>query len=163
MKELLIRNERCLGCRSCELACAVEHSISRNLPAAIREDPRPRYRVHVSGSGRECLPLQCRNCEEAACLNACLTGALARNEDGIVICDEDLCIGCFMCIMVCPFGVITIDPETRRIVKCDRCPERQEPACVAACPTGALLYREVSEITRRKRREVLEHLRGSLD
>ncbi len=163
MKELLIRNERCLGCRSCELACAVEHSLGRTLLAAVRETPLPRYRVHVAGSGEGCLPLQCRNCEEAACLNACLTGALARDERGIVVCEEDRCIGCFMCIMVCPFGIITIDPETRRIIKCDRCPDREIPACVTACPTGALIYREVTEATRKRRLEVLEHLRGGLD
>jgi carbon-monoxide dehydrogenase iron sulfur subunit len=163
MKELLIRNQRCLGCRSCELACAVEHSLSRTLTAAVNETPRPRYRVHVAASGGDCLPLQCRNCEEAACLNACLTGALDRDERGIVVCTEDLCIGCLMCIMVCPFGVITIDPDSRHVIKCDRCPEREEPACVAACPTGALVYREVSEATRDRRRAVLEELRGSLD
>ena len=162
MKELLIRNERCLGCRSCELGCAVEHSLSKNLLAAIGEDPRPRYRVHVTSDGETSLPLQCRNCDEAACLAACLSGALYRDERGIVVCDEDLCVGCFMCVMVCPFGVISLSNEARRIIKCDRCPDREVPACVASCPTGALVFTEVDEAGRNRRREVLERLK-SLD
>ncbi len=161
MKELLIEPERCLGCRSCELACAVEHSRSKTLLGAIAEEPTPRYRVYVSGENGSCLPLQCRNCEEAACLSACLSGALQRDGRGIVVCNEDLCVGCFMCIMVCPFGVIGISRQERRIVKCDRCPERAEPACVTACPTGALNWREVDEATRERRRAVLRKLHGT--
>ncbi len=76
MKELLIQAERCLGCRSCELACAVEHSAAKNLLSSINEEPRPQYRVHVTSDGKSSLPLQCRNCEDAPCLTACLTGAL---------------------------------------------------------------------------------------
>jgi len=162
MKELLIRNERCLGCRSCELACAVEHSQSRNLLGAISESPRPRYRVHVTSRGGDCLPLQCRNCEEAACLDACLSGALQRDERGIVVCDTALCVGCFMCVMVCPFGIITVAEPERRIVKCDRCPERAEPACVSACPTGALIYQEIDTAARERRSAVLERLKGTM-
>ncbi len=160
MKELLIDLKRCLGCRSCELACAVEHSVSKTLLGAVNEEPRPRYRVRVVSEQGENLPLQCRNCEEAACLNACLTGALHRDSRGIVVCDEALCVGCFMCIMVCPFGIITSDRKKRKIVKCDRCPERAEPACVSACPTGALSWQEVDAAARERRRQVLRRLRG---
>ncbi|MBN2808778.1 MAG: 4Fe-4S dicluster domain-containing protein [Deltaproteobacteria bacterium] len=159
MKELLIRAERCLGCRSCELACAVAHSTSQNLLASLTEEPRPQYRVHVAGDGRRALPLQCRNCEDAPCLSACLTGALRRDARGVVVCSSDLCIGCWMCIMVCPFGIITQSHHQRRIVKCDRCPDREIPACVTACPTRALRYREVDRETAEKRREVLDNLK----
>jgi carbon-monoxide dehydrogenase iron sulfur subunit len=160
MKELLIRNDRCLGCRSCELGCATEHSQSKNLLAAITEKPRPRYRVHVAGDGKTALPLQCRNCEEATCLTACLSGALYRDERDIVVCNGDLCVGCFMCVMVCPFGVITLSNESRRIIKCDRCPDRKVPACVSSCPTGALIYTELDAAARGRRRTVLARLKN---
>lgn len=159
MKELLIKSELCLGCRSCELACAVEHSQSKNLLSAIFEKPKPRYRVHVVTDGKGFLPLQCRNCEEAPCLNACLSGALQRDERGVVVCATELCVGCWMCIMVCPFGVITQKPDERRINKCDRCPDRVEPACVSACPVKALVYEEIDDAVRKKRQQVLAGLR----
>ena len=158
MKELLIRPERCLGCRSCEIACAVGHSKNKNLLTSISENPRPQYRVHVASDGQTSLPLQCRNCEDAGCLNACLTGALYRDERGVVICNSDLCIGCWMCVMVCPFGIISREHEQRRIIKCDRCPDLETPACVSACPTAALTYSEITEVGREKRREVLAQL-----
>ncbi len=160
MKELLIRGERCLGCRSCEIACAVEHSSSKNLLAAITEQPRPQYRVHVTSDGQSSLPLQCRNCEDAPCLSACLTGALQRDDRGVVLCDNNLCIGCWMCIMVCPFGIISQNHSERRIIKCDRCPEREIPACVTACPSGALVYREVDQESQDKRQKVLSQLQS---
>jgi len=159
MKELLIKPELCLGCRSCELACAVEHSLGKTLLAAIRENPKPQYRVHVVTDGQGFLPLQCRNCEEAPCLNACLTGALQRDTRGVVTCATELCVGCWMCIMVCPFGVITRKHEERRINKCDRCPDRDEPACVNACPVKALVYEEIDDAARKKRQQVLAGLR----
>jgi carbon-monoxide dehydrogenase iron sulfur subunit len=160
MKELLIRAERCLGCRSCEIACAVGHSNSKKLLAAIAEQPRPQYRVHVTSDGQSSLPLQCRNCEDAPCLPACLTGALHQDARGVVLCDSDLCIGCWMCLMVCPFGIISQKHNERRIVKCDRCPEREIPACVTACPSGALVYREVDQESRDKRQKVLSQLQS---
>ena len=159
MKELLIRPERCLGCRSCELACAVEHSVGKTLLTAIAETPLPQYRVHVMSDGKGFLPLQCRNCEEAPCLSACLTGALHRDERGVVNCATELCIGCWMCIMVCPFGVITKKHKERRINKCDRCPDLDQPACVTACPVDALVYEEINDQARTKRQQILADLR----
>ena len=158
MKELLIRAERCLGCRSCELACAVEHSATKNLLLSIKEEPRPQYRVHVASDGSSSLPLQCRNCEDAPCLTACLTGALHRDARGIVLCNSDLCIGCWMCLMVCPFGIISQKYNERRIVKCDRCPELETPACVTACPSAALVYREIDQESREKRQKIMAQL-----
>ena len=158
MKELLIRAERCLGCRSCELACAVEHSTGKSLLSAINEKPRPQYRVHVTSDGNSSLPLQCRNCEDAPCLTACLTGALHQDARGVVLCNSDLCIGCWMCLMVCPFGIISQNHNERRIVKCDRCPDLEIPACVTACPSGALVYREIDQESREKRQQVLKKL-----
>lgn len=160
MKELLIRAQRCLGCRSCELACAVEHSRSKSLLAAIRETgPRAQYRVHVTSENGQCLPLQCRNCEDAPCLNACLSGALQRDERGVVIADSDRCVGCWMCVMVCPFAALDQKDGERRIIKCDRCPEREVPACVSACPVGALVYSEVKTTNQTRRREIFDHFK----
>jgi carbon-monoxide dehydrogenase iron sulfur subunit len=141
MKRIWIDRKRCLGCKTCELQCAVErNSLSRTLFEAIREDPLPLARVAVCG-GQSPFPLQCRHCEQAACLSACPSGALQRNdEQGLVFIDQTRCRGCWMCVMSCPFGCIIPSAAFHVAVKCDACMHMDAPACVAGCPTGALLY-----------------------
>jgi len=142
-KEIFVKIDRCTGCRSCELACAVEHSTSKSLFAAISETPVPRKRLYIEPSKGYNVPLLCRHCEDAACARACLTGALSQDAmTRVVSHDPDKCIGCWMCTMVCPYGVIGRQKERRVAVKCDRCPDRDEPACVVSCPTRALVYSE---------------------
>lgn len=142
MKEIFVNYERCQGCRSCQLACAVAHSRSQSLFAAITESPPPRYRLYVEqGLGLK-VPLTCRHCDPAPCMEACIAGALYRDERGAVRRREGACVGCWTCLMVCPYGVVGREKERKVAVKCDLCPDREIPACVAACPTQALVYRE---------------------
>jgi carbon-monoxide dehydrogenase iron sulfur subunit len=146
MKEIFVRLDRCLGCHACEMACAVEHSAGKSLFAAIAERPVPRKRLYVEQVLAHRLPLLCRHCEDAPCVQACRTGATSQDPlTRVVSHDPDKCIGCWMCTMVCPYGVIGRELERRIAVKCDRCPDRDVPACVDACPTRALLYVEEGE------------------
>ena len=73
--------------------------------------------------------------------------------------DAGKCIGCWMCVMVCPFGGVSADPVGKKALKCDRCPDRtaagMDPACVSACPTKALLYLTPEEMSARQRRATL--------
>ncbi len=154
MKELLINIDKCVACKSCEIACRIEHSISKNLFNAVFEESLPQKRVFVEKSNIPTIfgvPVQCRNCEDSPCITACMTGAMYKDERGITLCDEYRCVGCFMCVMVCPFGVIVKHREARRVVKCDRCPDRTIPACVEACPTKALTFEEVDDFAVVKR------------
>lgn len=154
MKELFVRLDRCLGCRSCELACAVEHSRSKNLTAALQERPVPRKRLFVERVEQQNIPMLCRHCEEAPCAQACGTGALRQDPiTRTVTHDPGRCIGCWMCTMVCPYGVIGRRQEERIALKCDRCPEREIPACVEACPVRALVYAEEENFAKRRRRQ----------
>jgi NADH oxidase (H2O2-forming) len=144
-KIIACRVEHCLGCRSCEMACALVHSKSKDLREAVVEHPRPERRVTVEVAGAHGLPLQCRHCEEGLCTLVCPTGAIHRDEArGITAIDEDLCIGCKLCTLMCPLGVLRIGEHNRATIKCDQCIDRQaegqEPACVAACPTHALRF-----------------------
>lgn len=142
-KEIFVRIDHCTGCHSCEVACAVEHSISKSLFTAISETPVPRKRLYIEAAEGYNIPLLCRHCEDAPCARACLTGALSQDTlTRVVSHDPNKCIGCWMCTMVCPYGVIGRLKEQRLAVKCDRCPDRDRPACVAACPTRALVYTE---------------------
>jgi len=159
MKEIFVRLDRCLGCHSCELACAVEHSAGKTLFAAIAEKPVPRKRLYVEQVDDHKLPLLCRHCEDAPCVQACRTGALSQDPiTRIVSHDPDRCIGCWMCTMVCPYGVIGRELERRVAVKCDRCPDRDIPACVDACPTHALVYVEEGDFVGSVRRAAAAEL-----
>ena len=159
MKIIYIDPERCLACKSCELACAVAHSRSKELLQAIAEEPRPAYRVSVIASQDIVLPLQCRHCEEAPCVEVCPSRALTKEKNGIVSLDAQLCIGCQFCLLVCPFGVIKTDKEGKAVIKCDLCRDRlergEEPACVTACLTGALKFVEAEEVSRTKQDKFL--------
>lgn len=147
MKRVFVDIDRCLACRSCEIACAVEHSRSKSLFSAIQERPRSLPRVNVERDYRyRTFPVQCRHCEEPYCIDACISGAITRNpQTGLVTSDEQRCIGCWMCVMVCPYGVIRPSKEQKIALRCDLCQDREEPACVAACPTGALFFCEAEE------------------
>jgi carbon-monoxide dehydrogenase iron sulfur subunit len=138
----------CAGCRTCEIACAVAHSKSGILIGAVSESPLPRYRMDVQAYEEKKLPLNCRHCDEPDCLFACKAGAVSKHpESGQVKVDLEKCVGCWMCVMVCPFGVAVSDDERCKVVKCDLCDHREEgPACVSACPTHALIYGTADEV-----------------
>jgi carbon-monoxide dehydrogenase iron sulfur subunit len=152
MKTVIIRPERCVGCLQCRIACAVEHSVSKNLFAAIFEATRPQARLRIyPGSRNLAFPNKCRHCDPAPCLAVCIAGAIQRDPvRGTVDIDPQRCISCAMCAMACPFGVLSFGPvhlapdKTAVALKCDQCPDREKegraPACVAACKVGALTY-----------------------
>lgn len=139
-KRLFVDQSRCLGCKTCELRCAVERSsVSKALTEAVHEEILPRPRVYVQWDGEGSAPIQCRHCEDAPCLEICSTGAMKRDEEtGCTYVDGERCISCWMCIMVCPYGVIAPAVEKHAADKCDQCFQMAEPYCLAACPTGAL-------------------------
>jgi anaerobic carbon-monoxide dehydrogenase iron sulfur subunit len=159
MKTVFVNPERCIGCKQCQIACAVEHSQSKTLYQAVFETPKPRPRIHVAPGIylSTSFPNKCRHCEPAPCLQVCPTGAISRDVDlNIVQIDGDRCIACAMCAMVCPFDVIryyrsaVVKREHTVALKCDHCIERQregrEPACVEACKVGALAFGDINEL-----------------
>ncbi len=159
MKTVFVNPERCIGCLQCQFACAVEHSASKDPALAWTEDPVPRARVHVQAgqSLGTSFPNRCRHCDPAPCVAVCPTSALHREAAyDVVVVDQEACIACAMCALVCPFDVLTFhavaDGGAPRItaVKCDGCLDRvqrgEEPACTEACKTDALVYGELDEL-----------------
>lgn len=143
VKMIRRREEVCIGCRLCEVHCLVEHSRSKDLVHAYnRETPRVLPRVRVEEQGALSFAVQCLHCQEPLCAYACLTGAIRQREDGTVFLDEEKCMGCWTCVLACPYGAITMDLQRRVAVKCDLCPGRDTPACVENCPNRALLCAE---------------------
>ena len=154
---IFVQIKKCLSCHSCELACAVEHSASRDLVRAIHEDPPPAPRVRLEQVEGASIPLQCRHCEDAPCVTVCPSGAIEKlGPEQAVIIHEDKCIGCKFCIAVCPFGVVNLRSDGKVALKCDLCLSRTEeglpPACVTACPSGALCFLTAEELSKLKRR-----------
>jgi carbon-monoxide dehydrogenase iron sulfur subunit len=158
-KEIFVRTDRCMGCHSCEMACAVAHSQGQSLYAALSEKPTPKPRLYVEWvAPKRSVPIVCRQCEDPACMHACITGAISRNPDGVVTTDKDRCIGCWTCVMVCSYGVIGRHLQDHTAYRCDRCPDRDVPACVDACPTQTLVYQSAAEFARDKRKSASKAL-----
>jgi len=151
---ILVDPERCVGCHTCELACAAAHTAAGSIIGAVLAGERLHRRNRVVQVGTVKLATQCRQCEDAPCVRVCPTGATYRTETYTAV-DQRLCIGCRLCVMVCPFGVIHLGKtevagrEKSAAFKCDLCIDRLAgPACVEACPTKALSLRYPAEVIR---------------
>jgi len=140
MKVVYMDLNRCIYCRSCEVACEREHDGHSNMSVVLFDE-------------RRSVPMNCRHCEKSPCVAVCPTHALNRTDSGRVIIEKMKCIGCRLCAMGCPFGILELDSLDRVMRKCDRCVHRleegQPPACVATCPARALFYDEFEAIMKR--------------
>lgn len=141
----LIDASRCIDCRACMVACSVENNVPmKNTRIWIKE-------TGVTGEfpnlERYTAPFHCMHCVDPSCVSACTVGALQQNEDGIIVYDDDRCIGCRYCMYACPFEVPHFEwsQQFALITKCDLCISRlaegqKEPACAATCPTDAIQF-----------------------
>jgi len=129
-----------MGCGLCEVWCKVEHSQHKHVIKSFKRE-KPVARVLVESRGAECFAVQCRHCDEPACVFGCITGAMTKDPvTGVVSLDQDKCIGCWTCVLMCPYGAVVMSDGTRPMaVKCDLCPGREVPACVENCPNRALV------------------------
>jgi formate dehydrogenase iron-sulfur subunit len=155
---------RCIDCRACMVACSVENNI-----------PMDKTRVWVAGLGitgefpnleRSTMVYHCMHCEHPDCLSACPVGAYTKREDGPVLYNPDVCIGCRYCMNACPFGVPHFDYDKGLIDgafidKCTFCTQRidagQEPACVATCPTDALVHGDRDDLIKEAHVRIAAH------
>lgn len=155
-KAILIDITKCIGCLSCERACKDLHGFP--------EDPEPQLSptalTVVEQHGDRFVRRLCMNCQDPACVSACLVGALQKTELGPVTYTSSKCIGCRYCIVACPFSVPRY--EWSKLVpfvkKCDMCYARQAagqlPACVEACPVQASIAGWRDEILEEAQRRV---------
>lgn len=129
----------CARCRTCELMCAFAHH-------NVGNPKRSRIRVVSLGGGVD-IPVTCLNCQDPPCLKICPTGALKRDApETMVTVDVNLCIGCSMCVQVCPIGAITVDPVDKVALKCDLC--GGDPQCVKYCPAKVLKVTDSGNFSR---------------
>jgi len=141
MKRVYVKEEWCLGCHLCEYNCAFANSPSSDMALALKGQPiYPR--IHVEDAGRITYAVSCRHCEDPLCVKSCIAGAISK-KDGVVKLDQSKCVGCFTCVLVCPYGALSPN-EDCVMQKCELCLENKmgAPACVAGCPNGAIVYEE---------------------
>ncbi len=139
MRRIYTNHLLCSGCRACTVACAIAHfGEADDARGAIQilRDPLEGYEYQAV----------CRLCEEPECVAACMAAALSIDtKTGRVLYDRDRCVGCKMCVMVCPHHAIIPDLRAGKAIICDQCDGRDYPACTAACSTGAIDYIEIDE------------------
>jgi carbon-monoxide dehydrogenase iron sulfur subunit len=153
-KVLMLNPEKCISCRTCELACSFKHDHEFRPSVA---------RVNVVQFDREgiSVPLMCLQCDPAACEMVCPTGALQRNEEtGALAVDDDKCIRCKMCVQACSFGNITYDAAKNRVIRCDLC--GGDPICAQFCPSGAIVFQEATTGTMAKKRAYAAKFKDAL-
>ena len=130
-RALIIKKNDCMGCHACEVACKQEHCLNVG----------PRL-IHVIEKSPDFIPVYCRQCAKPPCRDVCPVEAIIRNDEGIVLIDEERCIGCRDCIDACPFGAMQFEDKRGVAVKCDLCIERLaeglSPACMSICPTDCI-------------------------
>lgn len=141
MKRVFVNEKWCLGCHLCEYYCAFANSEKDDMVKALKNVTiNPRIRVEEKDGVS--FAVQCRHCEEPLCVKGCITGALTV-KDGVITIDQEKCVGCYTCILSCPFGAI-MPSDTGVIQKCELCTKNSngEPACVQGCPNKAIVFEE---------------------
>lgn len=166
---MVIDLKRCIGCHSCYMACKAENFTppgvywGRVLEKEVGKYPTVKKMF---------FPVLCNHCKDPACKRVCPTGATSQRDDGIVLIDYDMCVGCRACMMACPYDIrfyvreigsyypAGLTPceeygyanfQTGVVQKCNFCVERVEgglePACVEVCPTKARYFGDLDDPT----------------
>ncbi|AML50537.1 4Fe-4S dicluster domain-containing protein [Falsihalocynthiibacter arcticus] len=182
---LVIDLDTCVGCHACVISCKGWNTENYGAPLSDQDaygaDPQGTFlnRVHtfevqpeVGTAKTVHFPKSCLHCEDAPCVTVCPTGAsYKRVEDGIVLVNEDSCIGCGLCAWACPYGARELDKAAGVMKKCTLCVDRiynenlpeedREPACVRTCPAGARHFGDFADETSAVSQLVAE--RGGFD
>ncbi|NTV76002.1 MAG: 4Fe-4S binding protein, partial [Holophaga sp.] len=135
-RRFLFHAERCTGCEACVLGCWMENRAVQTLPWRAVHTSNPHRRPDLPVFH---LSLACHHCDNPACLENCPADAYARDPaTGAVTLRQEACMGCRYCTWACPHDAPKFSAATGTVEKCTFCPDRDQPACVARCPVGAL-------------------------
>ncbi len=181
---LVIDLDTCVGCHACVISCKEWNTGGQGAPLSDQDaagDASGTFlnRIHTFEVAPETgpakvvhLPKSCLHCEDAPCVTVCPTGAsFKRREDGIVLVEEDWCIGCGLCAWACPYGAREMDQAAGVMKKCTLCVDRiynetlkeedRIPSCVRTCPAGARHFGDLGDPESDVSRLVAE--RGGMD
>ena len=140
-----INHCKCTGCHLCQLICSYTKTGKFDLNKA---------RISIIERDEEGFTqMICRNCHEAPCMDACPAGTIVRRQkDGFIVLNDQKCVGCNMCIMVCPFNAI--DSLNHKNYKCDTCEGLEK--CALICDQDAIEFSDINKEIKRKRRKNME-------
>lgn len=141
MKRVYVNEKWCLGCHLCEYYCAFAGTDERDMARALK-NIRINSNIKIEEKDGVSFAVSCRHCKEPLCVKGCITGALTI-INGIIAVNRNKCVGCYTCILLCPYGAISI-LEDGAIQKCELCIRNSSkiPACVRGCPNGAIVFEE---------------------
>lgn len=175
---VLVDLTECIGCRLCEYACKKANdqetgalkSYDDQSVFRIYRRPSPKgYTVINAFKDEDEKPVyakvNCVHCNYAACVSACIVGALTKEENGAVIYDAWKCIGCRYCMVACPYQIPAYEYDnalTPKVMKCTLCPERtlkenRPPACVEICPREAIVYGKREQLLELAHERIAQH------
>ncbi len=140
-KKIRCNEDICMGCSICAVACSLAHTPDIDNQFLISKNYKLESRNVVACRNAKSFMNSCKNCKEAPCIKACVSGAITRNKNENTVINAEKCIACWTCIMVCPNGAIRMRDTgdgKKYSVKCDLCENSDIPACVKACPNQAL-------------------------
>ena len=141
MKRVYVNEEWCLGCHLCEYNCAFANSRESNMVKALK-DKEFRPMIRIEGKDKITFAVSCRHCEDPLCIKGCISGALHR-ENGVVMIDGNKCVGCYTCVLLCPYGAVMPTIDGKAAQKCELCVNNSGiPACVTGCPNKAIVFEE---------------------
>ena len=157
---LLYDATKCIGCKSCVVACKEEAGLPADTrsnklydaPDGLNEYTKNVIQLYKGQGEYSYVKKQCMHCIDPACVGACMLGALKKDDFGVVSYNVDTCIGCRYCEVACPFNVPKFEwsKSTPKIVKCELCKERlakgKQPACTEVCPAKAVIFGKRDEL-----------------
>ncbi|MBU1170962.1 MAG: hydrogenase 2 operon protein HybA [Proteobacteria bacterium] len=146
---------KCIGCRSCEVACKKANGMPFeydpqgiwDAPIDLSDKTLTIVKLYTGDQEQSFIKRQCMHCVDPACVSGCPTSALIKQDNGVVTWNIDACVGCRYCQMGCPFNIpkYEFDAQYGRIRKCEMCAnngllDKGQTACSNACPTGAIAF-----------------------
>ena len=141
MKRVYVNDKWCLGCHLCEYYCAFANSGKSSMVKALKNH-KIAPRIRIEERDNISFAVSCRHCTDPLCVKGCISGALSI-VDGAVQIDSDKCVGCYTCILSCPYGALSTSNEGA-VQKCELCAKNAfgQPMCVQGCPNKAIVYEE---------------------
>ena len=139
---------RCIDCRACLVACSVENNVPQENTRIWVHD------LQVQGEfpnlSHTVVPYNCMHCEHPPCTEVCVSRATYKDpQTGLVLVDQDACIGCGFCVDACPYGARYLDKQRGVVDKCNGCIQRVniglQPACVATCVGGSRMFGDLND------------------
>lgn len=163
----------CIGCKACVRACKEANDLpadtrtpgmeTYDAPTDLNDYTKNIIKLYEEGDRRSYVKRQCMHCIDPACVGACMIGALAKREYGVVTWDPGRCIGCRYCQVACPFNVPKFEwaDQNPYIIKCELCRDREgkefEPACCDVCPREAVIAGNYTDLLAEAKRRLAEH------